>query len=293
MIRAAVALFALTLIGCKSTPQGARVDPALSTVVPSDIVMLASIQVEELMKTPIYKNHLASVAIGPVDEFAKETGLDLRNNVWEVLFMTDGKRGAALGRGKFSEGEAEPRLQKPGAQRFGYKGYTFIGNDEEAAMFLSPTVAGYGDTALLKRVVDARDESNGPPKVLADRMKQIPHDAEIWMVFSGALPILPPGAGKGAPIERVMQSVESGAVHLDFSTGLGGLVTTTSGTDQTAKELHDAVKGMLGLAQMMAKGNEDLPKLLSGLQLTQEGKVVNMRVQLADDSVPQIMRLLP
>jgi hypothetical protein len=270
------------------------VDPALSTVVPSDTVLLAGIQVEEILKTQVYQKYLKDLAVGPADEFAKETGLNAVQNVWEILVISDGKRFVTLGRGKFSEGEAEPRIERPGATRFAYKGYTFVGDEQTAVMFLSPTVGGIGDTSLLKRVVDARGESHGPPGVLAARMKQVPYESEAWAVFSGS-PITfgPESAAGRATITKTLSSIESGYAYLDLTSNISGRISGTAATDAAAKELHDALRGMLGLAQMMApKGDAETQKLFGGVQITQDARDVNVRLQLPEDGLQTALRLL-
>src|SRR6187551_2503364 len=108
-----LALAALVLTACKKSSEGALVDPALSTLVPADTTLLVGVRVEDLMKTPIYQKYLADLAIGPLDDFTRQTDLDVRKNLWEVLFISNGKENVVIGRGKFSN-EAEPRIDRPG-----------------------------------------------------------------------------------------------------------------------------------------------------------------------------------
>ena len=38
--------------------------------------------------------------------------------------------------------EAEPRIDRPGATRFGYKGYNLVGDERQAVLLISPSVIG-------------------------------------------------------------------------------------------------------------------------------------------------------
>src|SRR4029078_44729 len=115
--------------------------------------LLVGVRVEDLMKTPIYQKYLADLAIGPLDDFTRQTDLDVRKNLWEVLFISNGKENVVIGRGKFSN-EAEPRIDRPGATRSNYRGFTLIGDDKTAVLLMGPTLIATGDTAGLKRIVD-------------------------------------------------------------------------------------------------------------------------------------------
>jgi len=289
MQRTILLIGVLALAGCKTTQPGARVDPALSTLVPADTTLLVGIRAEELMKLPLYQRYLADRPIAPLDEFAKRTGLSVRTDVWEVLLISNGKENVVLGRGKFAN-EAEPRLPVEGkAKRFGYKGYTFIGDEETAVLFLGPTVAGFGGTPALRRVVDTRDQSNGPPAVLAKRMQEVPREAVIWSAYAGGFEMPKDTPPNFANLGKVLSSVESGSFYLDLRLGLAGKATGTAPTDAGAKELNDALRGLLGFARLgITKGKADMQHLLDGVRVTQEGRNVNVYVDAPEEALGQL-----
>jgi hypothetical protein len=282
---------ALLLAAC-GAKSGARIDPALKAMVPSDTAALFYVQVEELVKSPLYQKHFRNLPLGPLDEFAQRAGLQKAADLWEVLFLSDGKSAAAIGRGKFAN-EAEPRLAA-GARRTNYKSYNLIGDDTRAVFFLTPTVAAAGDTPLLKRMIDARDESNGPPPALAEKMKQVPYEADVWSVFSGAPPALPEDAAPNlANLARMLRSVDSGVLYLDVNTMITGLVSGTATDEQKGKELHDALRALTGLARMMVpQDRKELQGLLDGVQVTQAGKDVNVRIQAGEEAISALAEAL-
>lgn len=285
---------ALMLLGCKGSDEGALVDPALSTLVPADTTMLVGIRVEDLLKTQIYKKYFAERSMAPVDEFAKEMGLDPRKDLWEVLLITNGKDSVVLGRGKFSN-EAEPRIQREmeGGKRFSYRGFTLIGNDETAVMLMGPSLAGVGATEGLKRIVDTRDKTNGPPAILAERMKEIPREAGFWSVYAGSPIDLPANASANmGNLVKILNSIQSGSFYADVRTNISAKATGIVETDQGAKELHDSLRGLLGLGRLMgAKDDVRLQRLFDGIRVTQDGKNVNLYIDESEDAIGTLMDL--
>ena len=83
---------ALILSGCapKATV-GPKIDPALATLVPDDTTLLVGTRLEALAKTPVYQKYLADRKFPQVEDFAKQTGLDPQKDLWELLFVSNGK----------------------------------------------------------------------------------------------------------------------------------------------------------------------------------------------------------
>lgn len=278
----------LALAACSKKDTGPRVDPALSTLVPADTTLLIGVRVEDLMKTQVYQKYLANRTIGPIEEFARRTGLDPRKDLWEVLLISNGQEQVVLGRGKFSN-EAEPRLEweRAGAKRTNYRGFTMIGDDETSVLLLGPTLAGVGDTAGLKRIVDTRDKTNGPPAVLAERMKEILPAAMVWSVFAGVPIKLPPNPSANlGNLYKVLASLESGSLYFDLQSGISGKASGITPAERNGKELYDTLRGVVGLARVMTdKGDPSMQRVLDGLRITQDGRIVNLYIEEPEEAV--------
>src|ERR1700689_1891263 len=176
---------AIILAGCaRKSAIGPKIDPALATLIPDDTTLLVGTRLEALEKTPVYQKYLADRKFSQVEDFARQTGLDPQKDLWELLFVSNGKDNVLLGRGKFAN-EMEPRLEKGGAKRFGYKGYNLIGDEKAAVVFISSTTAAIGATESLRYLLDQRGASKGPPPALAALMKDIPQDAQFWAAYAG------------------------------------------------------------------------------------------------------------
>jgi hypothetical protein len=97
--RVVVTCLLVALAGCRPKPAPiVLVDPALAILVPPDAVLLAGVRMKQL----------------------RESGIDPRKDVWELLITSDGKDTVVMARGKFSELGMEPKLEREGVRRFAY-----------------------------------------------------------------------------------------------------------------------------------------------------------------------------
>ena len=288
-----------------ATTPGPKIDPALASLIPPDTILLAGARLDKLQETPVYKQHLANRTVPLIDDFPKQIGLQVkRKDLWELLLISDGKQSVVLGRGKFAD-EAEPRIERPGATRFAYKGYNLVGDEREAVLLVSPTVIGVGPTPALRSLIDNKGKSNGPPSNLADQLKVMPAEAVFWAVYGGGVTQLPfdaPPQAKDniANANKILASIQSGSFYLDLRTGLTGLVTGTCGSDQDAKTLYDSLRGLSGLARLAVpkgqpkdqnKTQPDLGRHLDGLQITQDAHKVNIHIQEPEELVDMVLNL--
>ncbi len=289
--RLGILVCALVLAGCgKKSVVGPKIDPALATLIPGDTTLLVGTRLEALEKTPVYRKYLADRKFPQVEEFAKQTGLDPQKDLWELLFVSNGKQNILLGRGKFAN-EMEPRLEKGGAKRFGYKGYNLIGDEKSAVVFISSTTAAMGPTESLRFLLDQRGASNGPPAELAAMMRDIPSDAQFWAVYAGG-PVDLGFGGNLANITKLVNSIQTGSFYFDLRTGLNGVLAGECSTDANAEEVQGALKAFIGLGRLNTpKGQPEMEKAWDGMRTTLEGKRVRLYVDVPQEVVDQFLAL--
>ncbi len=293
-MRKALSFVALLLVlaGCgRNQPAaGVKVDPALATLVPADTVLLVGTRVEALLKTPVYQKYLASRQVPQIEEFARQTGLDPRKDLWELLFVSNGRQGILLGRGKFPD-ETDPRLQTQGATRFVYKGYNLIGNDRTAVLFISPSTAAVGETAALRSLVDQRQKLNGPPASLTALMKEIPAQSQFWAIYAGgAIDLgLPGNLGN---VTKMLSSIQTGSAYFDLRTGLNGVATGRGSSEEGAQQVHDALKALVGLGRLsVPKGQPELAQAYDGIRVTLDSRRVKLYVDVPQELVDRFLGL--
>jgi hypothetical protein len=292
-MRRLAGLVAVLLAAC-SHPQvaGPKIDPALSMVIPADTVLLVGTRLEAIEKTDVYKKYLAQRSIPQIDAFAKQTLVDPRKELWELLYISNGKQGALLGRGKFSD-DGEPRLPKGGLNRFNYKGYNFVGDDRTAILLLSPTAVGYGDTPELRALIDAKEKSVGPAPAMAELLKDIPPDSQLWAAYRGG-PIQLPFDTRGnlSNIAKAVGLIQSGTVYFDVRMGVKGLATGSGNNEQDAGELESAMKALVGFGRLaMPQKQPELQRVWDGLTVTREARVVKFHIDEPKELVDGALNL--
>ena len=281
----------LVTVSCaRKAAVGPKIDPALATLIPDDTTLLVGTRLEALERTPVYQKYLADRKFPQVEEFAKQTGLDPKKDLWELLFVSDGKNNVLLGRGKFAN-EMEPRLEKEGAKRFGYKGYTLVGNEKTAVVFFSSSTAATGPTDSLKFLLDQRGASKGPPAALAALMNDIPVDAQFWAAYVGG-PVDLGFTGNMANFSKLVQDIQTGSLYFDLRTGLSGVAAGECSTDASAEEVQGALKAFIGLGRLNTPASaKDMQAAWDGMRVTRQEKRVKLYIDVPQNVVDQFINL--
>ncbi len=283
---------ALAACGPK-TSTGVKVDASLETLVPADTVLLVGTRLDALLKTPIYQKNFATREIPQVDEFARKTGVDPRKDLWQLLYVFNGKDGVLLGRGKFADEMMEPNLTKEGVQKFTYKGTNMYGNDRGAVVLLSPTTAAAGDIPVLHAFIDAKGKSNGPPAALTTLMKEIPADAQFWAAYSGGPVHLPFDDNSNlANVNKLVAYVQTGTVYFDLRTGLNGLVHANCASEEGAQQVESALKALIGIGRLsVPKDQPELAQVYDTMRVTQEARSVRLHIDVPQAMVDKFLGL--
>ncbi len=274
------ALPLLLLAACqKPTPlRVVPVDSALAALVPPDTVVLAGARIEKLRETSTYKKYFNQVPLPRLDDFVKDTGLDPRKDISEVLVASDGKQsGLLLVRGQFSTGELESRLEKQGSPRTTYKNHTLLGDNRNSVLFLNSSTALAGSTAALKQRID-HPSAGGVPAILQQEMNAVPADAQIWAVFRGSAIRLPiPADSNLGNLNNIVQSIQNGRFSADLRNGLEFQANGACNTDASAKQINETLRGIIGIGRLSTPENQpDLLRVYDGITVRQAGTVVSV-----------------
>jgi hypothetical protein len=270
-------------------PASVQIDPALSILIPPDTNLVVAVRLEALRKTTLYQKYASGARLPPLEELGKYTGIDARKDLWEALFLSDGKRSVLLGRGNFA-GDMESKLERDGAKVMPHKMYHIVGQEDAAVVFFNSTTAAVGDAASLRALLDARGGTKGPPAAIAARMQEIPPDAQLWAVSTVGGRSLAPGLpGNLANLDKLAALVDSGLVYFDFRDGIKGRARSTGSSGENAKQLHDALKGLIGLGRLAAPPNQpEMLHLLDGVHVTQEANAVDLKIEAPADLIEKL-----
>ncbi len=288
-----VALLALAALApsCRKPETGVRVDPALATLVPSDTVMMAGVKVEAVRQTPAYARYIEKNSLLRIDELAKTTGFDPRQDLYELLFVSNGKDGVVMARGKFSPLGLEPKPGGSGVERMSYKGMTIFGDQASGVLFMNASVAIAGPTRLLHGIVDQRDQRSGIPKPLGEQLAKVRSGSQVWAVSLGGdkLAALLPESGNASNLARILSDVQYSTLSLNLSSGLDLDGRALYSNDKSAKQTCDAVRALLGFARLSTPDSEpDLLKAFDNIQVNQEGPMLKVGAQLTPELLDKL-----
>jgi hypothetical protein len=290
-MRTVLLLVALALAACTRGPQTVKVDPSIATLVPSDTVMLVGTRLEALEKTEVFQKNFAKRDIPQIREFAEKTGIDARKDLWELLFVSNGKTGVLLARGKFADDMMEPELERHGAQKFTYKGLTMLGSETGAVTLINSTTAALGDAPALRTLIDQRGTSQGPPPPMQALMKQIPANAQFWAAYGGGPVNLPFDANSNlGNLNRLLGSIQTGTLWFDLTAGLDGMAGMSCSSDDGAQKVEGALKALIGIGRLSVPKNQpELAQAYDGMQVTQEGHRVRLHIHVPESMVDKFL----
>jgi hypothetical protein len=271
-----------------------RIDPALRALIPADTVYLFGANVERMRQTPVYRK-LTQLAWPQVDRFARETGVDPRRDIREVLASSNGTSMVTMVLGTFNAADLEPKLRARGAPRIAWKGYTLYGTEEAAVAFLSPSIAVAGSTPVLKSVIDAGDGGHGVPTALRPLLDAVPERDQMWAVSAGGLPVPRMGAAEGSrlgDIAGMLRGIQAVVLGVDFSNGLHLTARLDCRTKDDARHVHDALRGAIGMARLSTPDNQpELLRVYDGIQVAQGNSRVEVNGDLPADQVDRFLTL--
>lgn len=246
------------------------VDPALAILVPADTFALAGVRMEQLTRTPFYTEWVMKQRVRAAEQFRKESGLDLAN-LWEILVAWHEKTPLVLVRGRFADQGREPKLELPGAQRFSHKGYTLIGDERYAVVFLNPTTAAAGATAELRSLIERRNTISGIPPMLQERIGKLSSDNQTW--FAAQVPKITPEVPASAPpllanTLRLARTVQFASGGLDLRRAFRAKVQMETASDAEAERIRGTIRGLLGIGRLGTPENRrEMLTIYDGMQI--------------------------
>ncbi|MGB9605159.1 MAG: hypothetical protein ACPL88_04685, partial [Bryobacteraceae bacterium] len=205
------------------------------------------------------------------------------------LVTSDGKHTLALARGKFAPTGMEPKLE--GARRMPYKGYTLIGDERASLVFMNSTTAAAGPAPALRALIDRRGRSRGVSPLIA-KARTLPAGTQLWLVSSDARALAEslPASGNLAMLARLVAMVESAAAAADLRSGLKLDASATCRSENDAHTLHDAVRGLIGLARLSTPADApDLLRAWDGFSVRQDQRVVGLRAEIPQDLLDKMI----
>jgi hypothetical protein len=282
---------AATFAGCTSAQIGAsRIDPVLAAMVPPDTFLLCGIRVGELRTTPLYRKMLAEDLNSTLDDFAKNTNFDIRKDVSELLIAStpSGSGKLVLARGNF---KIQP---PPGFKKSTYKGVAIYSREQGAYAILDATTAAAGTDPEVRKAIDQKQSGHGAPAGLLNWARSLPGSGQIWLVSNGWGTVaqdLSSQDGNIANLGRFLQSIEHATVTVDLRSGLLANINGECKSEQDAKSLGDAARGMVALARLNVPENRpDLLRMFDGVKVDQKQRSIQVNANIAEDLIEKMLQ---
>jgi hypothetical protein len=288
-MKALLLVIAIAILGCGSAQiGGTRIDPVLAALVPSDTIILSGARMSELRATPLYSKLIAQQRLSELNDFAKKTNFDPRKDVSDLLVAYNATDSIVLARGTFN-------IQTPaGLNKSTYKGVTIYGKGDGAYAILDSTTAVAGVQSAVRRVIDQKQSGQRGAAALLDRARGLTGNGQIWIVSNGwgSLPDQLAGKGNLSNLGRFLRSLESATLVADLRSGIVANANGQCRTEQDAKTLGDAARGMVGLGRLSVPENQpEMLRLFDGIKVDQKQRSIVVNVQVPPDLIDRIIQI--
>jgi hypothetical protein len=188
----------------------------------------------------------------------------------------------------------EPRINVEGAKRMPYKGQTLIGTEEAAVTFINPTTAVLGKADDVRYILDQRPNASVPPSLKAV-VAMVPPGSQVWVAALGgqnAAALGIPEEGNIANLKRIYGSLAQVMLSAEMSTGVKLAGKGIANSDEDARRLTAALKGLIGLGRLNTPDNRnDLLRVWDAMQVEQKERTVTVDANFPDELVDKLTGL--
>lgn len=288
-------LFAATFIASCSrpAPSGIAVPKSFVPLITPDATMLGGIDLEALKSSPLYAKYSSVLDYPGLDQFAAESGVDLRRDLNQLLYVANERKQYFLVRGNVREQELEGKLRSKGAKTNQYKGIKLWQTPGTALALLKGPVAVLGSPEVVRGAIDTEEDGRGEvPETIADHLRSIPKGDQGWFVSRRGLPFA--SAVTRTDIESALSNIVGfiaeaiGSLRVDDGARLQAALYCS--TAEGATRVHDALRAMLAIGRLSTKDNEtSLLKIYDAVQIEREENVVRLNARLSGEQVDQLM----
>jgi len=288
----------------------------LVAMLPSTATTIGFVDFAAIRETSAYEFLRQNAGFGDPDaleRIIKETGIDPLTDLHRIAFISsDGfgtwdDKGAFLVLATFERARIEEALASIPAEEYSGRTLYQVGamnrdQDEEEGesgddrmsvdleldgwmTILSETVLAFGSSDSVRAIVDVADgaPSARDNSTLMALLEDVNTDAQVWLVSAqeGMFSDITPGAG--SPIGQIgYDRINAMMLALDLSDGLSFRMRGRTPTEEDAKNLGDALNGMVALGKMMLQNNTpDVFEILDrGIETGSRGRDVTIDATL-------------
>ena len=266
----------------------ASTGPTELRYVPPDAAVIAYADVSAIMNSELRQRIKAAMPMHEKgqEEFQRETGIDIEQDIqYVVAAVTPGTRsGLLVARGNFNPTLLENLAVQHGGSVETYREKRLItkahGEGQEhgsgTLAFLEPGLVAIGDTATVKRSIDA--QLSAASVVSNDEIMTLVSEIErgnnAWAV--GRFDVLTSHARLPEQIARQIPPVKWFAAAGHINGGVSGLVRIEANDEPAADLLRRQVNGALAFGEMVGRSDPRASAALKTIQMSGTGKTVEL-----------------
>ena len=128
----------------------------------------------------------------------------------------------------------------------------------------------------------------------ANEARSLAGSGQLWLVSNGwgTLPDrLSAQGGNISNANRFLRSIESATLMADLRSGLAANLTGRCKTEQDAKTLGDAARGMVGLGRLSVPENQpEMLRVFDGIKVDQKQKAIQLNVNIPPDLIDRLLQ---
>ena len=271
--------------------------------VPPDAAVIAYADVGAIMNSEL---RLRIKEVMPMqqkgqEEFQAETGIDIERDIqYVVAAVTPGTHSALLvARGNFNPTILENLAVQHGGTVETYREKQLVSKAEAdggkggTLAFLEPGLVAIGDTATVKRAIDA--QLTAPSIIGNDEMMTFVRDIEAgnnaWAV--GRFDVLTAHAKLPEQIAKQIPPVKWFAAAGHINGGVSGMVRVEANDDEAAELFRRQVNGALAFGEMVGRSDPRASAVLKTVQMSGSGKTVQLSFTLPGELLELVLPKAP
>lgn len=231
------------------------------------------------------------------EEFQRETGIDIERDVqYVVAAVTPGTHSALLvARGNFNPTQLESLAVAHGGAVETYRDKRLISKSDIAngangtLAFLEPGLVAIGDTATVKRAIDAQMSATSVTSndEIMTLVKEIETGHNAWAV--GRFDVLASQAKLPEQVARQIPPVKWFAAAGHINGGVSGLVRVEATDEEAADLLRRQVNGAVAFGEMVGRSDARAAAALKTIQISGTGKTVQLSFTVPAELLQLVM----
>jgi len=283
----------LSLFAAGVVHSAPRIDNVLLRMVPPGSTALVGVHMDQVLASDLYQKLIAQQKLPQLDQFARETGFDPRQDVREILLATVGNGEVLLARGRFNL-KQDPA---PGMKTVRHGQYSIRVQDTSGYCILDSSLAIAGDLPSVEAALDEwKSGKHTAAQPLLKSVAAVSDQTPVWGISTGFAHFLSsnlPSAGNGIDFAAIFNGIDSSWFTLDLKSGLQAAIHCTTATEKDAANLRDTAKGLIGLGRLSVPQNKpDLLRFWDGITVDADGRAFTINADIATDLIDQMVQML-